>query len=235
MSRLAGAPAMSGFRAAADKAAPELRHARDLRYMLLDDVPVATLISGHALSASNLLGDVAKSGYLPVADQCAGFAIRRAAADVVRGGRSRDRHRAGGSRPRSRRRPLGLAPRGGVAAPRHAPQTPHRCLRETAPGESASTRCSVTPTCEATAWRRSSTSTRLAAVVDTDSGVIVESRRHTSGAAVAGVPGGRRQRGANRRNDVAGTCTSGSDRNCPAPAPAPISTICCAASPMPRR
>src|ERR1700749_2768582 len=74
MSRLAGAPAMSGFRAAADNAAPELRRARDLRYTLLDDVPVATLISGHALSASNLLGDVAKSGYLPVADQCAGFA-----------------------------------------------------------------------------------------------------------------------------------------------------------------
>src|SRR6201986_5249505 len=74
MSRLSGAPAMSGFRAAADKAAPALRHARDLRYTLLDDVPVATLISGHALSASNLLGDVAKSGYLPVADQCAVFA-----------------------------------------------------------------------------------------------------------------------------------------------------------------
>ncbi|ETA96276.1 MULTISPECIES: DUF2889 domain-containing protein [Mycobacterium avium complex (MAC)] len=74
MSRLAGAPAMSGFRAAVDKVAPELRQARDLRYTLLDDVPVATLISGHALSASNLLGDVAKSGYLPVADQCAGFA-----------------------------------------------------------------------------------------------------------------------------------------------------------------
>jgi Protein of unknown function (DUF2889) len=74
MSRLAGAPAMSGFRAAADALAPELRQARDLRYTLLDDVPVATLISGHALSASNLLGDVAKSGYLPVADQCAGFA-----------------------------------------------------------------------------------------------------------------------------------------------------------------
>jgi hypothetical protein len=74
VARLSGAPAMSGFRAAADKAAPELRAARDLRYTLLDDVPVATLISGHALSASGLLGDVAKSGYLPVADQCAGFA-----------------------------------------------------------------------------------------------------------------------------------------------------------------
>jgi hypothetical protein len=74
ISHLSGAPAMSGFRAAADKAAPELRATRDLRYTLLDDVPVATLISGHALSASGLLGDVAKSGYLPVADQCAGFA-----------------------------------------------------------------------------------------------------------------------------------------------------------------
>jgi hypothetical protein len=74
VARLSGAPAMSGFRAAADKAAPELRQDRDLRYTLLDDVPVATLISGHALSASGVLGIVAKSGYLPVADQCAGFA-----------------------------------------------------------------------------------------------------------------------------------------------------------------
>jgi hypothetical protein len=70
---LVGAPAMSGFRAVVDKAAPELRQRRDLRYTLLDDVPVATLISGHALSASGALGNVAKSGYLPVADQCAGF------------------------------------------------------------------------------------------------------------------------------------------------------------------
>jgi Protein of unknown function (DUF2889) len=73
LARLSGAPAMSGFRAAADKAAPQLRQTRDLRYTLLDDVPVATLISGHALSASGVLGDVSKSGYLPVADQCAGF------------------------------------------------------------------------------------------------------------------------------------------------------------------
>ncbi|ORB22911.1 hypothetical protein BST34_05900 [Mycolicibacterium monacense DSM 44395] len=74
ISHLSGAPAMSGFRAAADKAAPGLRASRDLRYSLLDDIPVATLVSGHALSASGALGDVSKSGYLPVADQCAGFA-----------------------------------------------------------------------------------------------------------------------------------------------------------------
>jgi hypothetical protein len=74
VARLSGAPAMSGFRAAPDKVAPELRDDRDLRYTHLDDVPVATLISGHALSASNVLGHFTKSGYLPVADQCAGFA-----------------------------------------------------------------------------------------------------------------------------------------------------------------
>lgn len=74
IAHLTGAPAMSGFRAAADKAAPELRASRDLRYTLLDDVPVATLVSGHALSASGVLGEHTKSGYLPVADQCAGFA-----------------------------------------------------------------------------------------------------------------------------------------------------------------
>jgi DUF2889 family protein len=74
VAQLSGAPAMSGFRAAADKAAPQLRADRDLRYTLLDDVPVATLISGHALSASGVLGEYTKSGYLPVADQCAGFA-----------------------------------------------------------------------------------------------------------------------------------------------------------------
>jgi hypothetical protein len=73
MSRLTGAPAMSGFRAAADAVAPELRQRRDLLYTLLDDIPVAALISGHALSASGLLGEVTQSGYLPVADQCAGF------------------------------------------------------------------------------------------------------------------------------------------------------------------
>jgi Protein of unknown function (DUF2889) len=73
ISQLVGAPAISGFRAAADKAAPQLRQRRDLLYTLFDDIPVATLISGLALSASGVLGERAKSGYLPMADQCAGF------------------------------------------------------------------------------------------------------------------------------------------------------------------
>ena len=73
LSRLVGAPAMSGFRGAVDGVAPQLRHHRELLYTLLDDIPVATLISGHALSAAGLLGTSGQSGYLPVADRCAGF------------------------------------------------------------------------------------------------------------------------------------------------------------------
>jgi hypothetical protein len=74
VSALAGAPAMGGFRGAVDRAAPELRRNRALLYTLLDDVPVCVLISGHALSVSGALGPVSRSGYLPLADQCAGFA-----------------------------------------------------------------------------------------------------------------------------------------------------------------
>jgi hypothetical protein len=65
-------PAMSGFRSAVDRVAPQLRRARDLRYTLLDDVPVATLISGHALSASGA-SRLASESYSPIADLCAGF------------------------------------------------------------------------------------------------------------------------------------------------------------------
>ncbi|CAN5707172.1 hypothetical protein BH09ACT7_BH09ACT7_29250 [soil metagenome] len=74
VSALVGAPAMGGFRGAAERAAPELRQNRELLYTLLDDVPVCALISGHALAASGALGEVSRSGYLPLADQCAGFA-----------------------------------------------------------------------------------------------------------------------------------------------------------------
>ena len=69
---LVGAPAMSGFRAAADAAMPELRRVRDVLFTLIDDVPGCTLISGHALGASGEI-DAVRTGYLPTADQCAGF------------------------------------------------------------------------------------------------------------------------------------------------------------------
>ena len=72
VARLTGAPAMGGFRAAADAAMPELRQARDVLYTLVDDVPGCTLISGHALGASGEI-EAVRTGYLPMADQCAGF------------------------------------------------------------------------------------------------------------------------------------------------------------------
>jgi hypothetical protein len=73
VAQLAGAPAMGGFRGTVARVAPELREHRELRYTLLDDVPVCALISGHALGASGALGPVSSSGYLPLANQCAGF------------------------------------------------------------------------------------------------------------------------------------------------------------------
>jgi hypothetical protein len=157
-SRLAGAPAMSGFRAAADKVAPELREQRDLRYTLLDDVPVAALISGHALSASGLLGETPKSGYLPVADQCAGFVIggllmTSFEADdpvIVTGPIAPD---IDDDDPLAWH-PMGTCRCTACAAAGASTFNPPRI-----PGTSTSTPCSVTPMCAPTAGRRSSTST----------------------------------------------------------------------------
>lgn len=70
---LVGGPARSGFRSAVNRVDPALRQRRDRAYTLLDDLPAAVLISGHALSAAGLLGDTSQAGYMPVANQCAGF------------------------------------------------------------------------------------------------------------------------------------------------------------------
>jgi hypothetical protein len=70
---LIGAMAAGGFRRKADALAPDLRERRDSRYLLVDDIPVCTLISGHAVSASGNHGGGSAAGYVPVADQCAGF------------------------------------------------------------------------------------------------------------------------------------------------------------------
>ena len=49
---LVGTRASSGFRAVLDELLPGERDARSLLYLLLDDVPVATLVSGHATGAA---------------------------------------------------------------------------------------------------------------------------------------------------------------------------------------
>ena len=72
LQQLVGSVAASGFRAKIKALVPQLHHGRDPLFILLDDIPVATLISGHAVGASGISG-IGKSGYVPVADQCAEF------------------------------------------------------------------------------------------------------------------------------------------------------------------
>ncbi|MEE2664023.1 MAG: DUF2889 domain-containing protein [Myxococcota bacterium] len=49
---LLGVRASTGFRAALDERLPHQRDARSLLYLMLDDVPVATLVSGYAMGAA---------------------------------------------------------------------------------------------------------------------------------------------------------------------------------------
>ncbi|WP_430334707.1 DUF2889 domain-containing protein [Rhodococcus sp. ACT016] len=74
LAALVGHSAIAGFRGrVADVAA----HVSSPLALLLDDVPMGTLISGHAVSAARELhGDTGAvgTGYVPVGDQCAGYA-----------------------------------------------------------------------------------------------------------------------------------------------------------------
>ncbi|EUA51564.1 hypothetical protein I552_2505 [Mycobacterium xenopi 3993] len=107
-------PAMSELRAAVDRAAPQLRQRQELRYTLLDDVPVATLISGHALSPSGVLGVTAKSGYLPGRQPVCRLRYRRFASELIRGWRPGHRYRSDSTRARRRRRCGCVASNGAV-------------------------------------------------------------------------------------------------------------------------
>ncbi|MCW2829719.1 MAG: hypothetical protein JWP31_411 [Aeromicrobium sp.] len=70
---LIGDTVMAGMRKRADALAPDQRAQRSLAYALVDDLPVTTLISGHAWSVMIGPEGHADQAYLPVADQCAGF------------------------------------------------------------------------------------------------------------------------------------------------------------------
>jgi hypothetical protein len=83
---LIGVRASSGFRGRLDEADPHLAGEHDLLYLLLDEVPVTTLISGQAVSAGTseqgMKAEMARQGTMPgragrpgfVAGLCAGFA-----------------------------------------------------------------------------------------------------------------------------------------------------------------
>jgi hypothetical protein len=70
---LVGRTVAAGFRGAAVAAAPDARRAVDLLYLLLDDLPVATLVSGYALQRAGLVPDVPREMYAPTVDLCAGW------------------------------------------------------------------------------------------------------------------------------------------------------------------
>ena len=63
----------TGFRAAVVESAPDARAAAGLLYLLLDDLPVATLVSGYALQRAGLVPDVPRATYSPTVDLCAGW------------------------------------------------------------------------------------------------------------------------------------------------------------------
>lgn len=64
----------SGFRAAVDAAVPAERDAASVLYLLLDDLPVAALVSGHAVAAAGVYRDIPPEVFLAQADLCAGWA-----------------------------------------------------------------------------------------------------------------------------------------------------------------
>lgn len=68
---LVGAPAAGGFRGRLDRALPAHREARSLLYLLLDDLPVAALVSGYALGAGGMRLPGAQIASQP--DLCAGW------------------------------------------------------------------------------------------------------------------------------------------------------------------
>ncbi|QCQ92913.1 DUF2889 domain-containing protein [Rhodococcus sp. SGAir0479] len=75
LATLVGTSAIAGFRGRVGASGAVPRSAP--LALLLDDLPLGTLISGHAVSAAREHGDgtvTAGTGYIPIADQCAGYA-----------------------------------------------------------------------------------------------------------------------------------------------------------------
>jgi hypothetical protein len=73
LAALRGRNVGSGFRAAVAAALPEARRDAGLLYLLLDDLPVATLVSGYALQHAGLVPAVPRAAYQPTVDLCSGW------------------------------------------------------------------------------------------------------------------------------------------------------------------
>ena len=70
---LLGAPVASGFRARIEAVAPDHRDACTPLYLLLDDLPVASLISGYAMQRAGEIGRMPAAAYSYNVDQCSGW------------------------------------------------------------------------------------------------------------------------------------------------------------------
>jgi hypothetical protein len=73
---LVGAVVGPGFRAKVDAAVPALRGTGALLYLLLDDLPGATLVSGYSMLHAGVVGHAPHDEYLDArGDLCAGWAV----------------------------------------------------------------------------------------------------------------------------------------------------------------
>jgi hypothetical protein len=82
---LLGAVVGPGFRAKVDAAVPELAGTGSLLYLLLDDMPGATLVSGYAMLHGGVVGNVVHDEYLDArGDLCAGWAVDASMMTIIR-------------------------------------------------------------------------------------------------------------------------------------------------------
>ncbi|MFA5883379.1 MAG: DUF2889 domain-containing protein [Acidimicrobiia bacterium] len=73
---LVGVVVGPGFRAKVDRVAPELRGTGAPLYLLLDDMPGATLVSGYSMLRAGMIGEIVHDEYLDArGDLCAGWAV----------------------------------------------------------------------------------------------------------------------------------------------------------------
>jgi Protein of unknown function (DUF2889) len=70
---LLGATVGAGFRGRVDAIAPDEREHATPLYLLLDDLPVAALVSGYAMQRTNQIGRMPVEAYSYNTDQCAGW------------------------------------------------------------------------------------------------------------------------------------------------------------------
>lgn len=70
---LIGVPVAAGFRSRIEAAAPDHRDACTPLFLLLDDLPVAALVSGYAMQRTGQIGRVPAEVYAFNSDQCSGW------------------------------------------------------------------------------------------------------------------------------------------------------------------